>query len=252
MTQTDRPAVVFVHGWQGDHTVWRDLIAELGDDVRAIAVDLPGSGDAAEADGPYNLKRFARHVREVIESQGLAPAVVVGHSMGAKVAVQLAIDAPGLVSGLVLVAPVAVTTAGFSERGEAYLRATAGDAARVREWLTKTIGQNHEPETLERLCRVAARANPGAMLESLDSWMHTDLSEHAKAINEPALVIAPENDQPDNARVKVADLLPNASFAVLARATHYAIVENPREVAAMIRAWLQQSISSSGSEPFTI
>lgn len=239
MTAADRLAVVFVHGWQGDRTVWRDVIAALGDDVRAIALDLPGSGDASDAPGPYTLERFAAHVGDVVESQGLAPAVIVGHSMGAKVAVRLAIDAPELVRGLVLVAPVPVTTAGFSERGEAYLRATAGDPVRVREWLIKTVSKTPNAETLERLCCVAARARPEAMLESLDSWMHTDLAEQAKTIKVPVLVIAPENDQPENARAKVADLLPKASFAVLPSAAHYTIVENPREVVHVIREWLR-------------
>lgn len=245
MTQADRLAVVFVHGWQGDRTVWDDVIAELGDGVRAIALDLPGSGNAADAAGPYNLERFARHVREVIESQDLAPAIVVGHSMGAKVAVQLAIDAPQAVRQLILVAPVPLTMAGFSERGQAYLRATAGDAVKVREWLRKTVSQNYEPETLERLCNVAGKARPEAMVESLDSWMHTDLSEQARAINVPVLVIASENDQPDNAKAKVADVVSGASFALLPRAAHYAIVENPRDVANLIREWLSHASTSS-------
>lgn len=235
--------LVFVHGWQGDRTVWRDVIAELGESVRAAAVDLPGSGDSADAPGPHTVERFARHVREAVAEQGLAPAVVVGHSMGAKVAVQLAIDAPDAVRGLVLVAPVPVTTAGFSERGEAYLRATAGDQEKVREWLRKTISENHAPETLERLCEVAGKAQPDAMRESLDSWMHTDLSHGAAAIDVPTLVIAPENDQPANARVKVAELVPNARFAMLPGAAHYTIVENPREVAALIRNWLDSLTS---------
>jgi pimeloyl-ACP methyl ester carboxylesterase len=80
----------------------------------------------------------------------------------------------------------------------------------------------------------------------LDSWVHTDLSDQAAAIEVPVLVIAPENDQPDNARTKVADVVANASFSLLPGAAHYAIVENPREVANLIREWLSHASTGSG------
>jgi pimeloyl-ACP methyl ester carboxylesterase len=231
--------LVFVHGWQGDRTVWNEVIAALEPDVEAIAIDLPGSGDASAAPGPYTVELFANAVRHEIESRGVAPVVLVGHSMGAKIALQLASEAPQLVRRLVLIAPVPAGLANFSERGQAYLRATAGDPVKVREWLLKTVTENCEPETLERLCHVAARTTRDAALEALESWTHTDLAERAKTVAVPGLVIAPEYDQPDKARARVADLLPNASFAVLPGAAHYSIVEHPSETANLMREWLR-------------
>lgn len=54
----------------------------------------------------------------------------------------------------------------------------------------------------------------------------------------PALVIAPEYDAPENVREKVAALLPNARFEILADCGHYAVLEQPAEIAALVRDFL--------------
>jgi pimeloyl-ACP methyl ester carboxylesterase len=231
--------VLFVHGWQGDRTVWNDVIAALGPDVRTIAVDLRGSGDSSNAPGPYRLDRFSADLQELIELLDVAPVVVVGHSMGAKVALRLAIDAPHMVRGLALIAPVPATAAGFSEKGNAYLRATAGDPVAVKTWLARTLSSAAEPAMLELLCAAAARTPRDAALESFESWAHTDIAEETKAITVPTVVIAPENDEPERARAKVTELITGARHVVLPAASHYAIVERPSEIAELIRGFLR-------------
>jgi pimeloyl-ACP methyl ester carboxylesterase len=230
--------VLFVHGWQGDRTVWDGVAAALGYGVRAFALDLPGFGDARDVAGPYTLERFSAELRGRIASLQTDPVVVVGHSMGAKVALQLAIDAPELVRALVLIAPVPVGLAGFSDSGQDRLRATAGDRDRVRAWLSKTIEAPPDDAVLDRLCAVAAKARKDAVLESLESWMHTDLTEGARRVSAPSLVIAPEHDEPDKAKTRVADVIPGARYAVLANAAHYCILEKPAEVAGAIREFI--------------
>jgi len=209
-------------------------VAELGPDVRTIAVDLPGFGASNSVAGPYDLDRFAAELRALLASLGTGPVVAVGHSMGAKVALRLAIEAPEMVRGLVLVAPVPIGPAGFSEKGEAYLRATAGDSVRLRAWLTKTIADPPDEAMLDRLCAVAGQSPPEAVLESLESWMRTDLKEKATGALMPAVVIASELDAPERAQSNVAALLPSARFLVVPDAAHYAILERPDAIASRI------------------
>ena len=229
-----RPAFLFVHGWQGDKSVWDGVIAALGPGADCVAVDLRGSG-ASPRPGPYNLEQFAADLRETVESLGIAPVVVVGHSMGATVALRFALDSPELTHGLVLIAPVPASGGGYSAKGEAYLRATAGDPAAARSWLARTLRDPGANGTLDRLCAAAARTQREAALESFESWAHADFAEQTREIAVPALVIAPEHDLPQSAEERVAALLPNARFVVLPDAAHYAIVELPHEIADLIR-----------------
>lgn len=230
-----QPAVLFVHGWRADRTVWRQIIDALGPDVHAVAVDLRGSGESRDAAGPYRLERFAADLRELVGALEIAPVVVVGHSMGGTVGMRFALAAPELTRGLVLIAPVPASGGGYSPKGEAYLRATAGDPVASRNWLARTFAGRADEATLERLCAAAAKMKRDVALESFDSWAHADFAEATRTINAPALVIAPEHDAPEVHERKVAALLPNAKYVALPGCAHYAIVEKPAEIAELIR-----------------
>jgi len=226
--------LLFIHGWQADHRVWDGVIAELSPKCRCVAVDLPGSGASRDAGGPYTLERFAAGLLEVIEEHGLAPVVVVGHSMGAKIALQLAIDAPDAVKSLVLIAPVPTGPAGFSEKGIAGLRATCGNEENARRWLSRLFAGEPDPAALQLVCDAAADTPSDAGLEALESWSTTDLTDAARAITAPAIVVAPEGDNVEMQKSKVAALLSNVRFVTVADAGHYAMFEQPREIAEII------------------
>jgi pimeloyl-ACP methyl ester carboxylesterase len=226
--------LLFVHGWQADHTVWEDVIFALGPGVRSVAVDLRGSGESNGACGPRNLERFAADLRELVDALGIAPVVVVAHSMGATVALRLAVDAPETVSGLILVAPVPASGAGFSPKGADYLRATAGDAVAARKWLSSMFAGERDTAVLDRLCVAAGKTPRDSALEGFESWANADFAEATRTISAPVIVVAPERDNPEMYQRKVAALLPNARFVLLPDCGHYAILERPSEIATII------------------
>jgi 3-oxoadipate enol-lactonase len=225
--------LLFVHGWQADRTVWSDVISALAPAVRSVAVDLRGSGSSNGARGPHNLKRFAADLHELIDALGIGPVVVVAHSMGATVALRLAVDAPETVGGLILIAPVPASGAGFSPQGAGYLRATAGDPVAARKWLSGMFAGEHGA-ILDRVCVAAAKTPRDAALEGFESWANADFAEATRTISAPAIVIAPERDNPEMYQRKVAALLPNARFVLLPDCGHYAILERPDEIVAII------------------
>jgi len=232
--------VIFIHGWRADATAWDGIIGTIGPNVRSIAIDVRGSGASNSARGPYNLERFAADLRELVEHFALGPVVLVGHSMGATVALRLAVDAPSTTRGLVLIAPVPASGGGYSEKGEAFLRATAGDPIATRKWLSRTLADPENEATIERLCLSAARTPRAAAIESFESWAFANFAEATKAIEAPALVIAAERDAPDVAQRRVAALLPNAEYVVLRDGAHYAPVERAGEIAALILDFVQR------------
>lgn len=104
------PPIVFVHGWTCDHTYFAPQFEHFKGSNRVIAVDLRGHGASDKPDGDYPIELLADDVAMVLGELRVEGAVVVGHSMGALVAVQLARTRPDLVSHAVLVdpAPMAV------------------------------------------------------------------------------------------------------------------------------------------------
>src|SRR5688572_16978003 len=77
-----REAIVLVHGWSGDTSVWRFQVPELAKRARVIAFDLPGHGASDKPETAYSMDFFAGAVEAVMLDAGVDRAVLVGHSMG--------------------------------------------------------------------------------------------------------------------------------------------------------------------------
>jgi pimeloyl-ACP methyl ester carboxylesterase len=102
------PSAVFVHGAGASSAIWMMVLARVARAVHAIAIDLPGHGpsgaDGVALDGSRDLT-LARHrdaLGELCGALCLAPSILVGHSMGALVAIEAARRWPDKVRGLVL------------------------------------------------------------------------------------------------------------------------------------------------------
>ena len=121
------PTVIAVHGITGSHLAWA-WIAEAMPEVRVVAPDLRGRGRSAGLPGPYGMARHAADLEAVIDALDLPRAMLIGHSMGAFVAVLTASLYPDRFSEVLLVdggLPLAVP-ADVSQ--EDLLHATLGPA----------------------------------------------------------------------------------------------------------------------------
>lgn len=98
----DVPTVVAIHGVTSSHLAWPFVVADLPR-VRVIAPDLRGRGASNDVEGPAGMAAHADDVVAVLDALGVPSAPVVGHSMGAFVAVVLAHRHPDRVDRLVLV-----------------------------------------------------------------------------------------------------------------------------------------------------
>ena len=90
------PAVVLVHYWGGSAATWQALVDRLPADRETVRYDQRGWGASRRLPGPYHLDQLADDLLDVVRGAGLEHYVVVGHSMGGKVAQLVApVDRPG-------------------------------------------------------------------------------------------------------------------------------------------------------------
>lgn len=101
-------AFVLVPGYAADHTGWLMTQPALAARGRVFAPDLPGGLLSSLDVGPGDIAFFAGIVRALLDNAGLARAHLVGHSMGAAIAVAVATAAPERVSRLTLIAPAGI------------------------------------------------------------------------------------------------------------------------------------------------
>lgn len=97
--------IVLLHGWSGDLNNWQFAIEALKKRGRVIALDLPGHGASSKDVGDGSLAAMAAAVDGALDALGVEGAQVIGHSFGAAVAAQLALDHPTRVAALTLVCP---------------------------------------------------------------------------------------------------------------------------------------------------
>lgn len=100
---TTAPALLFLHGFLGSSLEWTDLMEDLSADFRCLAVDLPGHGESVGlAPEQYSLEGTAEGLNRILAEEGAEEAVVIGYSMGGRIALYLACRHPGRLRGICL------------------------------------------------------------------------------------------------------------------------------------------------------
>jgi len=97
------PPLLLVHGWCCDHTYWPGQIGDFSADHRCVALDLRGHGGSDRPDQDYTIGGFVGDVAWLIREVDLDRPVLIGHSMGGCIGLNLAHSHPDLVRALVMV-----------------------------------------------------------------------------------------------------------------------------------------------------
>ena len=215
---------LLVHGIGMGRKVFADVVSILERDSTVIAIDLPGFGEAPEPARTPTIERMADTVAAFIRHRGLTDPVVIGHSMGTQVVVEIAARHPDLTDRIVLVAP------------------TVDSAARgpLRQLLR--LGQDllrESPRVLLLGAREYLRAGPnlGRKMRAMLAHRPEDSLPKVRA---RTLVLRGENDPvcPDPWCRMVADGLEHSEFAVIAQHGHETMISDGAPAAEAIREWL--------------
>ncbi len=240
-----QPAVIFLHGAGMDHTVWAlqsRWLAFRG--VNVLAVDLPGHGRSAGA--PLeSIAALADWVVRLQEAAGIERAALVGHSMGALVALECAARHASRVSSLVLIGAAAAMPVGAALLGAA--KDNRHDAVdMVNLWghgARAGIGANAAPGLWmtgigERILEASAPGVLHADLAACNAYAEGLAS--GAAIGVPTLIVAGELDlmTPLKGARALAAAVPGSRLAVMPGAGHMLMAERPNELVAEIRQHL--------------
>jgi pimeloyl-ACP methyl ester carboxylesterase len=109
------PPLVLVNGWTGDHGIFTPQIAHFGKSRRVVAVDLRGHGASDAPEQDYIMAGFADDIAWQCARLGLKKPVVIGHSFGGAVALELCGRYPELASGVVMIDSIVMAPAALRE-----------------------------------------------------------------------------------------------------------------------------------------
>ena len=235
------PALVFIHYWGGSRRTWSEVIAPLSSRFRCIAVDLRGWGKSDRPVDDYSLFAQADDVEGVVEALKVKDFVLVGHSMGGKIAQILAGRRPDGLRGVVLVAPAPPTPLHVPDAQKRSLLASYTTPEGIGDAL-KVI--NHRPLTIAQRLQVTEDSLGGAEAAKI-AWvsegMALDISKQTASIAAPVCVIVGSADEVEKEaalREALLPLVPHPKFVTIEGVGHLSPLEGPDEVAEAISDFL--------------
>ena len=231
------PALVFIHYWGGTGRTW-DLVAKpLSEHHRCVAPDLRGWGGSDKKADNYDLHVQADDVAAIIQSLGLSRYVLVGQSMGGKIAQILGARRPNGLKGLVLVAPAPPTPVGVPKEKRDGMLQSYQSAAGVDIALSILAHRQLSQELRQQVVDDTLGGSPAAKSAWPQTGMTLDITDLVGKIDVPTTVIVGDADKVETEpllRREFGSRIPGTEFIVLPNVGHLSPLEAPSELATAI------------------
>lgn len=268
--------VLLVHGGSGDMRVWKNQLRAFGRKYRVIAISCRGyyPGEELGPDDTVSLQTYADDLAAFIQTAGLAPAHVVGHSSpGGLASLLLARHHPQLLRSLVLIEPPAFPLLGvnipprlpqiirlllrqprlayaflkFGARGlRPAIRAfgRGDDAAGLRIFMKANLGDDAFAQISDERFR-QAMANIRPLKAQIRAGFPPLSDQDVRRIQAPTLLISGEKSNILLHAVtdKLEELLPRVERVLIARASHNMFETNPQAFNQAVMAFLDKHSS---------
>jgi pimeloyl-ACP methyl ester carboxylesterase len=232
--------VLMVHGFGGDKDHWTRFGAYLPQDLRLIAIDLPGFGESPkDPRASYASAAQVARLKRFVDAHGLRGFHLVGNSMGGRIATEYALAYPDDVATLVLFDPAGVTPPPGTPTSHVVLVNSAADfdALLVAAFVKPPV----VPGFLKEYFGERARADAPLAHQILDELSATPgrLEERLDRLQPPALVVWGASDRiidPASAPIWRARLR-EGDVVLMDRVGHAPMLERPEESATLVAVW---------------
>lgn len=241
------PSLLIMHGLFGMLDNWHQIAQKLSEKYSVITIDMPNHGSSPHYD-KINYEQMAQIVAEFLAEQNLTNSYIVGHSMGGKVAMSLAMQFPQLVDKLIVVdiAPKAykpghleifnailnLDISNFQTRGEIdeSIKPQLPDFG-VRQFILKNLGRNPDGTFYWKM-------NIQGIYNSYEDIIANLKIE--KPFHKPSLFIkgGQSNYVKESDYEKIASLFPNSEIKIVDGAGHWVHAEAPDKVIELISIFL--------------
>ncbi|GGP81438.1 alpha/beta hydrolase [Saccharothrix coeruleofusca] len=229
------PTVVLVHGWACDRRDYDEVAEHLSGEFRVIAVDLAEHGESRSTREVWTIGEFARDVAAVLDAEAVEECVVVGHSLGGAVTVEIGRLRPDVVTHIVALDALHylfLFEAADEERAEGLLRSVREDFAGLVRSMVEAGSPAGTDEAVkdayfEKMVSVRQPAGVRAF-EGLVAW---DMDEALNEVEQPITVFGVRSLVTREALDRLGD---RVEFVLVDLGSHHFHVESPKATAELI------------------
>ncbi|MBS9477509.1 alpha/beta fold hydrolase [Ancylobacter sp. VKM B-3255] len=253
------PVVLLIHGVGMAGEAWAPQIEALAERYDLIALDMPGHGGSSLPPEDARLSDYADPIIALMDALAIPAAVLIGHSMGALVALETALSHPARVRGVA--ALNAVFCRSGAQRDAVLARAeslaqegpTASHEAAIGRWFGTPV-----PEPLEasaaRVAALLAAGDPVGYARTYALFARSDAAHRDRlpALTVPALFMTGDGDPNSTPAMSqaMAALAPRGQAEVLAGARHMMNLTAPAAVNARLLAFLDEVTPAFDTKAF--
>lgn len=236
------PTLVLLHYWGGSSRTW-DLMADRLPGRDIVSIDFRGWSRSRGLTGPFTLQQLADDVSAVVQDAGVSDYVIIGHSMGGKVAQLVAANRPAGLRGIVLVGsgparPAAEITPEYQDQlSHAYDTARSVIGARDQVLTATSLPDDIAAQILSD----SLASSDAARAEWPVRGIAEDISDRTAMIDVPSLVVAGEHDRVEPVDVLRRNLVPylaRSDFLVIPDTGHLIPLETPGALADAVESFL--------------
>lgn len=252
-------AVVFVHGNPGPGDDWIDLLRRVGEFARVLAPDMPGYGGADKpADFDYTIEGYGRHLGGLLAELAVHRVHLVAHDFGGAWALAWAAEHPDAFASATLINTGVLIDYTWHRYAKIWRTPIAGElflATASRGAYRFLLGRENrrlDPGAIDRIYVNSRswrtkravlrlyRATPAALMAGS--------ADVLRALDRPALVLWGTADAyiPWEQAERQRDAFPSARVELLEGLGHWAFLEDPGRVAALVVPFLRERLNSTG------
>ena len=232
----NRKPLVLIHGAGGDHLSWPPGLRRLAG-YRVYAPDLPGHGKST-GHGLQRVEAYGEILSNWILDMEFSRIHLCGHSMGGAIALQIAIEHPDLVQGLVLIGTGATLPVNLSLIEDA--ASTNGYITAIEKICRWSFHPDANPKLVQSVKDQMLKSRPtvlGADFRACDAY---DLSDQLDQVQPSTLVMVGEDDKMTPLRFseELASGIDNAKLEIIPDSGHMVVLEKPKLVGGRIKSFL--------------
>lgn len=258
---TDAPVCLLIHGTGASTHSWRDVMPSLAEQFKVVAMDLPGHGfTKSGVTGRVTVDGMAASVATLLDTLGIKPDVIVGHSAGVAIAAQLLLERgwqapligftpalmpfPGLAAKIFPQLAKMLFTNPFVSIIFSRMAQAPGQTAK---FLTRSTGSQINAAGAKYYTRLFSKSGhcDGA-IRMMANWRLEALGARLKDLASPVLLVSAAKDAaiPKAAVVQAAALIPGCEMQEMAALGHLAHEEDPAQAIQIIRAFASNHMST--------
>jgi pimeloyl-ACP methyl ester carboxylesterase len=224
------PAVVLIHGWSCNENYWSAQIEPLKARYTVVLVDLAGHGASGKNRTDWSMSHYGDDVAAVVRELSNRQIVLVGHSMGATVALEATRRIGDRVIGIIAVD--ALKSIGqprmpqkqIETRIDAFRRDFIGE---TRKFVSESLfPRGADPLFVNKVAYDMSRQSPTVGVASMEALLSTDLAPIVADIHVPVLAINSDLEPTDEARIRKA--LPDFKAEVIPHTSHFLMMDDPQ------------------------